>query len=223
METTENLQADQKQDAATQGQGENKPQARSIGDLVIYFCGGVFLAICYALWSSEGKFLLQLQDASVSRGLITFLVAMVTVAISLLLAAWVIASNAPIAELKERFSHAKDVLATLVGILGTILGFYFGSADKTGVEPLMVAELQIQNSQVVTHVSGGTAPFRFTVTPADGDKKGSFQISKDGWIFVPMPASAKAGTTVTIEAIDAKDKKANKSKTLEPNDVKSEK
>jgi hypothetical protein len=35
-----------------------------------------------------------------------------------------------IRDFKERFALAKDVLTLLIGILGTIVGFYFGSAKQ---------------------------------------------------------------------------------------------
>jgi hypothetical protein len=177
---------------------------------VLGFGAFAFIVICYLLYRSEGRFLLQLQEPSVSRGLITFLVAFVTVTIALVLATWVIASNAPVAELKERFSHAKDVLATLVGILGTILGFYFGSADKAAPEPLAMAQLQFKSGQVITHVSGGTAPYRYTITAVDADAKGGSKVSKDGWIFDFPPTAIKSGDSVTVEAVDAKDHKVSK-------------
>lgn len=187
-----------------------RPQSKLVTWVVLGFGAVAFIMICILLYISEGRFLLQLQEPGVSRGLITFLVAFVTVAIALLLATWAIASNAPVTELKERFSHAKDVLATLVGILGTILGFYFGSADKAAPEPLGIAQLQFKSNQVITHVSGGTAPYRYTVGPVDADAKNSSKVSKDGWIFEPLPGAIKIGDSVTVEAVDSKDRKISK-------------
>ena len=124
---------------------------------VFVFVAFVIAAIGYGLYKSEGRFLLQLQETAVSRGLITFLVAVVTVSIALVISVWVIASNAEAEVTKARFSYAKDILATLVGILGTILGFYFGSADKSAAEQLVLADIQIKAGPLITHASGGTA------------------------------------------------------------------
>ena len=75
-----------------------------------------------------------------ARGLITFSVAMVTVAIALMMVFYVIfgpvtsdADADPEARIKDfttRFTSGKDVLMVFVGILGTIMGFYYGNTDK---------------------------------------------------------------------------------------------
>lgn len=65
------------------------------------------------------------QDDS-ARNLITFLVAVGTIAIAFL----AILTAMVIREFKERFALAKEVLTILVGVLGTIVGFYFGTAGK---------------------------------------------------------------------------------------------
>ena len=72
------------------------------------------------------KLITTADDAA--RILITFLVAVSTVAIAFL----AILTAMVIREYKERFALAKEVLTLLVGILGTIVGFYFGTASKTG-------------------------------------------------------------------------------------------
>lgn len=65
-----------------------------------------------------------LEDTA--RIFITFLVAVGTIAIALL----AVLTAMIIREYKERFALAKEVLTVLVGILGTIVGFYFGSAKS---------------------------------------------------------------------------------------------
>jgi hypothetical protein len=181
---------------------ESKTLIRWVG----VFAGSLLLIIVYFLNKSDGGFLILLEETSVARGLITFLVALVTLCIAFLIAIWVVASFAKPDDLKARFGYLKDVLATLVGILGTILGFYFGSADKSTGPPLAVSDVQIKSGQVVVHVSGGTPPYRYSLTPSS--KSDTFpKISKDGWIFETLPNATTADSTVVMEVIDAKDKR----------------
>jgi hypothetical protein len=74
------------------------------------------------------------DDSTKARGLITFSVAIVTVAIALLLVFYLVIGGGAIDEVKERFTYGKDILLVFVGILGTIMGFYYGadtvSSDK---------------------------------------------------------------------------------------------
>lgn len=119
------------------------------------------------------------------------------------------ASNGEPEALKVRFSYAKDILATLVGILGTILGFYFGSAEKSTVGTLVLADIQFRAGQAITHVSGGTAPYSYTIGTSDAESKAT-RVSKDGWIFESLPGAVKGSTQVTVEVTDSQDRKASR-------------
>jgi hypothetical protein len=69
------------------------------------------------------------SQADRARGLITFAVAIVTVAIAMILVSFLIFGEKE--NFKERFTFGKDVLMVFVGILGTIMGFYYGSGKVT--------------------------------------------------------------------------------------------
>ena len=65
-----------------------------------------------------------------ARGLITFLFAFATIAIMLLVAIttfWM-----PKDDVQVRFEKAKDLLTILIAVIGTILGFYFGTLAADG-------------------------------------------------------------------------------------------
>ncbi len=68
-----------------------------------------------------------LRNANKTRGLITFSVAIVTVAIALIMVFYLVFSTGKDVEIKERFTFGKDILMVFVGILGTIMGFYYGA------------------------------------------------------------------------------------------------
>jgi hypothetical protein len=87
----------------------------------------MLVGIGYAIFQNGQSFLLRLADQPVARGLITFLIAITTVGIAIILAI----STLVLAEGDagdKRFDRGKQVLSTLIGVLGTIVGFYFGSA-----------------------------------------------------------------------------------------------
>lgn len=152
--------------------------------LLIGFFGIILLlGIGYMFITSKVNFFSS-ADPVVARGLITFLVAVVTIAIAVILTLSVILSNSP--DFKERFALGKEILTILIGVLGTIIGFYFGSAEKTpivNVNPIDVAAVgtnqnlqisvpnlsidRIDSSSVSTltsFVSGGKMPYRYKIT-----------------------------------------------------------
>lgn len=65
-----------------------------------------------------------------ARGLITFLFSFATIGIIVLVAISVLWMEK--SEVEGRFERAKDLITILVGVLGTIIGFYFGTASTGG-------------------------------------------------------------------------------------------
>jgi hypothetical protein len=84
-------------------------------------------------------------------------------------------------------------------------------------DTLAVAEIQFRSGQLITVISGGTPPYRYSVSPFDGESK-SARVSKDGWLFESIPRSLAAGSQVVVEATDSKDRKATKAATYAQKD-----
>ena len=99
--------------------------------LVALFVGGLIIAVglAYGIFFNKSFFDLMAQSDH-ARGLITFLFSFATIGIIVLVAVAVFWMDK--SEVDARFAHAKDLIAILVGILGTILGFYFGTASTGG-------------------------------------------------------------------------------------------
>ena len=65
--------------------------------------------------------------ADYARGLITYIFAVVTIGIAVALVLSALTSQNPAKKTDARFQRGKEVLSLLLGVSGTIVGFYFGS------------------------------------------------------------------------------------------------
>ena len=98
----------------------------SIGILIIAMA--LLGYIGYGMYNSN--FLTNLENPAITRGIVTFLFTLSTVIIALLIVLGsLLGSN--VAELAPRFQQGKEVLTILIGVFGTIVGFYFGQARDT--------------------------------------------------------------------------------------------
>lgn len=136
----------------------------------------------------------RFTDVAFSRGVITFIITLATVAIAFVLVYSALYAGE---SSDDRFRRAREVFTALMGILGTIVGFYFGSTD-TGTGALSLADLKVDGSEVRTFASG-TSPFSYSVKVSDSTiATGS---SEDGWIVYDLPS----GTTARVVTIDVSD------------------
>ncbi len=85
---------------------------------------GVLIA---ALCGSGEDILGKLSRPDIARGLITLLFAVATVWIAMVLALAAISDDKSD---DNKFNRGKDILTILVGIFGTILGYYFGTQSQ---------------------------------------------------------------------------------------------
>jgi hypothetical protein len=113
--------------------------------------------------------------------------------------------------LKDRFMMSKEILMLFVGILGTIVGFHYGSdhaSNGTVSDNFIVSPSEVQAGSPTTLVSvltHGTPPYTYEVSsePAGFEKKGQIL---DNVINVQLnaPADIKADTAYKI-TLTAKD------------------
>src|SRR5216684_68162 len=152
---------------------------------LLYYSPGLAVlgVIGYGIIQPTGRFLKSLADPQVARGLITFLIAVATVGIAMILAISTALPQGEPGEEKEVFDRGKQVLTILIGVLGTIVGFYFGSAPggaSPNPQPTAVAEstttLAITSTTLpdgasntaysaTLKASGGTPPLKWSVAP----------------------------------------------------------
>lgn len=132
----------------------------------------VLLIIVYIVTPWGQTFLIKLADKEVARGLITFLITITTVGIAIILAISTIVLTAG-DEGDKRFDRGKQVLSVLIGVLGTIVGFYFGSAiERERPSPLAITPITLPTGAVNTpyqsttlQATGGTPPLKWSVEP----------------------------------------------------------
>jgi hypothetical protein len=163
----------------------------------------------------QGSLTSYLTNIPSARGLITFLIAIGTIAIAVILTlASVVMSADNSDELKERLSKGKEILTVLVGVLGTIVGFYFannvGGTAKLNVvigTPAERQEFKVGDEvNVLAFASGGEQPYQSpTITAKDsaGTKLDATATINDQGVFRSRFTPGVAGrVTFTIEVKD---------------------
>jgi hypothetical protein len=171
----------------------------------------VAAAIIYGLFMPN-SIVHQLGNADLARGVITFIFAIGTIGIALL-----VCLGALIGDHQDwQLGRAKEVLTVLIGVFGTILGFYFGTANGNA-QKLDIAEIRIADNELTTHVAGGTPPYRYSITASEKDFKAppKDQISTDGWIVQKLETMPKTGK-ITVEVADSRDLKGSRDRSLSP-------
>lgn len=167
--------------------------------------------VAWILWSGTRPVVDQLPDMEFARGIITLVFVLFTIGFAAIVLIQGLFLSDPAQE-DRRFSRGREILGLFIGIVGTIVGFYFGSADKplAKFDVAVQAQRQVDPSKVTVsaHAFGGTAPYQFTVTV--GSKKVTEPPirSDDGWLSTQV--AGNDATELTVEATDAKDLRAMK-------------
>ena len=174
----------------------------------------VFVFVLISAASPTGGLLARMAQPTFARGLITYFFAVVTIgtAVVLLIAGL---THAFSEDGKARFDRGKDILSLLLGVFGTIVGFYFGSeaANQATTKEFAVTPMWTSNhtlrpgetTSITAYVSGGTPPYQFEQSSSGGETN-SGPVDPSGWIvfdFTAPQVSERTGVTLTLDVTDA--------------------
>ncbi|CCH56557.1 hypothetical protein BN8_05912 [Fibrisoma limi BUZ 3] len=137
--------------------------------LFLAVIGWIFF-YCLIVGSLPELSLAKLNNIETARGAITYLVAVTTISMAAILMLAAIMTGGK--DLDKRFTLGKEILTLLIGILGTIIGFYYGSSDKSQAsgttDSLRVDTVAFSATgrQVLVsgQVSGGSRPYVYAIT-----------------------------------------------------------
>lgn len=171
----------------------------------------LFITLVVVGVATRAPILNELRDPSYARGLITFLISIGTIALAFIIIVQALLGAGSPDDQDGRFRRAREVFSVLMGVLGTIVGFYFGSAEKEGVNLEIggpeVIELGGGERRVAAHVFGGTAPYHYEISFSDKQLPKIEKNSENGWIVERFKTSGEP--TVTVEVSDKKGRKAS--------------
>ena len=140
----------------------------ALAGLCIFLLIGGLIFVVYQFINNPDS-LATLGDPDIARGLITFVVTIGTIGIAFTLIGgiFIVSSEG----LKERFDAGGQILTALIAVLGTIVGFYYGTTVRNGVLPTLTppsispSEIEAGGSfDLGAMISGGKPPFEYLVT-----------------------------------------------------------
>jgi hypothetical protein len=197
--------------------------------LALLLVVSVIALIGAAVLGIDKGVLTNMGDREYARGLITFLFAVVTIGTALVLVvSALIGAGDDMSE--KQFQHGKEVFSLLLGVFGTIVGYYFGATiPSTNPLPLRISALElIPNTAapgaVITMralVAGGTAPYHYSTVGGPGDVKSTARISDDGLISeqLKLPEHlVEKSFQVRLTITDARGREANISGSIDIED-----
>jgi hypothetical protein len=166
-----------------------------------------------------------------ARGLITYLFAVMTMGMAVVLVLYALApgniANVPGQDVsqifKTRFEQGKEILSLLLGIFGTIVGYYFGSAVSSQEQAsLRISPVHVNPPQgkpgervvVSAVVIGGSAPYRFAVGLGNDSLDPKNYAANDGWISEELELRAfekREPSVVRVVVLDSSGKRVDNS------------
>jgi hypothetical protein len=184
-----------------QDQPDSQPNSfKSFLNPVVALAGIIVLSVLFlifcAIFGLDKGVLQNMSKTDYARGLITYLFAVVTIGTAVVLVVSALTSGADDRH-KEQFQRGKEVLSLLLGVFGTIVGFYFGAEVAKGAEEsLRIIPIHLSSDTVApntkfkltTVVAGGQPPFQFGVGLGQAPEEINQSVGEGGWIETEITA-----------------------------------
>jgi hypothetical protein len=192
----------------------------------------VLLIGATTLGLDKGLVLTKMGQVEFARGLITYLFAVVTIGTAVVLVVSALTSDETPAN-ERRFERGKEILSLLLGVFGTIVGFYFGSEVAAKGQPeetiVKVAPLRLSAASVAsgadfsltTYVSGGKAPYKYGIGFDKDEIKPETPVDPNGWITKTLAAPKVTADRAAVVHVVVEDADGHSSETSAPLALKS--
>jgi hypothetical protein len=169
----------------------------------------LFVMIGASMLGVDHGFLAGMAKPELARGLITYLFAVVTIGIAVALVLSTLIGPAATDANDGKFQRAKEVLSLLLGVFGTIVGFYFGSeSSKSTREEIYALSTPDLSPQPVgptglvtvrAVVRGGNLPLHYGLAQGSEPVEAKDLVFEGGWIVKQLQLKpAQQGETQTI-------------------------
>lgn len=194
--------------------------------LTIMIIVSIICLIGAAVLGFDKGVLLNMGRRDFARGLITYLFAVVTISIAAILVLSALTAAGDWAAMKDRFDAGKEVLSLLLGVFGTIIGYYFGSeASRRGESALSVSAVNLspdgaKANETVTlraAIIGGTAPYKYGIAIGNDPLRTNEPVLDNNWIIhdlVLRPLKDNEPPVLRLVVVDSVGGKAEQAKRL---------
>ncbi|HEX4606465.1 MAG TPA: hypothetical protein VH724_20875 [Candidatus Angelobacter sp.] len=192
----------------------------------------VLLIGATTLGLDKGLVLTKMGQVEFARGLITYLFAVVTIGTAVVLVVSALTSDESPAN-ERRFERGKEILSLLLGVFGTIVGFYFGSEVAAKAQPgetiVNVAPLRLSTGSaasgaeftLTTYISGGKTPYKYGVGFDKDQIKADTPVDPTGWITKTLTAPKVTADRAALVRVVVEDADGHSTEAALPLAVKS--
>ncbi len=195
-----------------ENKGDDKKISASANKWVVWIAGGIGFLFIALIFVRTGINLPDMANPEYARGTISYLIVLAFIVLGVLMI--LAALFGPFQDDQKSdaaFRRAREIFMSVVGIVGTIVGFYYGSATTPTVQLEM--QTKVVGSALVVQASGGTKPYRIIVKTDGKPAEVRSERGLETFDICKLPKSPD--DKYLVEVLDAKDHKASQEQKIE--------